>query len=791
MRVLLGVCGLGFGHSVRQSCILDVLLERGCSVVVFAFASSHAYFSKHFGGRVPVIEVKVPWVVCLADGIDWTQTHARNRSDYGAISATTNRAFASAIELLGGLPDLCISDYEPTTAQFAYLHDIPLVTIDQQSKFLGYRTQDVDGYCRNEERARLAYFFPSASQRFALSYFPLDAEADSQFDVTVLPASVRPGVHALSRLPSPPRTRSIVVYLSPYDKTGMYRDLVGVLRRFKDYEFHIYDLTATQSILPEPDCPSHLSFRCFNEQEFLRAVWRAQGVISTAGFTLLSELAYLRKPAFTVPLPTYDQHFHSDRCQRLGFGISAKGVDEGRLGQFLEQLSTYESNLRTCELTFSRQRVVDVITDVLAKHTKISRRPPSSSGPPAVSRFQSGNVHSGRSGQANLPKVALVCPGLGFIRRGHETFAQSVAELVAGSVDLHLFQGQGGDATRQLQHVRLDDPRLHDLASRADRIEIWQRSYFYNLLPHLLVGHYDVIHCTESPMAHLMVEWADRLPTRPRILYSNGGSMPPSAYPAVDYLHQYSFVAYAAGSDHFPIDRTFLIPHAVDTRRFCAAQRVTRSSAFRTSFSIPEDAYLILVVGDPNRPSKRVQWLLRALSETPPDWYVMILGQLGDDPQNLTALARHSLGPRCRFHELPNDEIFQAYAAADVLLHACLEEPFGIVFVEALTAGLPVVAADAPGHRWVLGDAACFVDGNSPEALVGALSALRTNPELRRRKVAAARELVRRRYSSEVLQQAFVAMYQTAAASRPVPRSRLADAGWTSCQASQVASDPC
>ena len=317
MRVLLGVCGLGFGHSVRQSCILDVLLERGCSVVVFAFASSHAYFSKHFGGRVPVIEVKVPWVVCLADGIDWTQTHARNRSDYGAISATTNRAFASAIELLGGLPDLCISDYEPTTAQFAYLHDIPLVTIDQQSKFLGYRTQDVDGYCRNEERARLAYFFPSASQRFALSYFPLDAEADSQFDVTVLPAIVRPGVHALSRLPSPPRTRSIVVYLSPYDKTGMYRDLVGVLRRFKDYEFHIYDLTATQSILPEPDCPSHLSFRCFNEQEFLRAVWRAQGVISTAGFTLLSELAYLRKPAFTVPLPTYDQHFHmSLTCAR-------------------------------------------------------------------------------------------------------------------------------------------------------------------------------------------------------------------------------------------------------------------------------------------------------------------------------------------------------------------------------------------------------------------------------------------------------------------------------------------
>jgi uncharacterized protein (TIGR00661 family) len=375
MKVVLGVCGLGFGHSIRQSCVLEVLLESGCSVVVFAYASSYLFFKEYFRQSVHVVNVSVPWVASSRNGIDLAEIWERNRSDLGTIFTSENRAFAEAIRLLGGLPDLCISDYEPVTAKFAYLHDVPLVTIDQQSKFLGYQTEDANGFSRNEERSRLAYFFPYAKQRLALSYLAVDAAPDPQYEVTLVPAIVRTTVRKLAERPVSPESRLVVVYLSPYDTTGRYyRELFGVLKRFKNFEFHIYDQSAARYRRKSARLPSNIVLRPFDEQGFLTAVWRARGVISTSGFTLLSELAFLGKPVFTVPFATYDQNYYSTKNQELGFGMAGRAVDEEKVGLFLERTPTFAANLRAYQHAFSRKHLRGLILDLVARHSQGASR---------------------------------------------------------------------------------------------------------------------------------------------------------------------------------------------------------------------------------------------------------------------------------------------------------------------------------------------------------------------------------------------------------------------------------
>ena len=49
--------------------------------------------------------------------------------------------------------------------------------------------------------------------------------------------------------------------------------------------------------------------------------------------------------------------------------------------------------------------------------------------------------------------------------------------------------------------------------------------------------------------------------------------------------------------------------------------------------------------------------------------------------------------------ELPHSEMWRAYAAMDVLLHCSRVEPFGLVLVEALFCGTPVVAHDGCGSE--------------------------------------------------------------------------------------------
>jgi glycosyltransferase involved in cell wall biosynthesis len=93
------------------------------------------------------------------------------------------------------------------------------------------------------------------------------------------------------------------------------------------------------------------------------------------------------------------------------------------------------------------------------------------------------------------------------------------------------------------------------------------------------------------------------------------------------------------------------------------------------------------------------------------------------------------------------------YRSSNVLLHMAIQEPFGNVYIEALTSGTPIVAHDDENTRWILEDHACLVDTNLQPLLVKTLTrAMHTPAENTARGVAFASSryswnLVARRYS--------------------------------------------
>ncbi len=107
-----------------------------------------------------------------------------------------------------------------------------------------------------------------------------------------------------------------------------------------------------------------------------------------------------------------------------------------------------------------------------------------------------------------------------------------------------------------------------------------------------------------------------------------------------------------------------------------------------------------------------------------------------------------------------NEVVRQAYAQADLFALPSRQEGFGIVFLEAMAAGLPVVAARAGGVPEVVveGETGLLVPPGDVHALAGALSSLLRNPMQRTRLGAAGRrrselftpELVARAFLDEV-----------------------------------------
>jgi glycosyltransferase involved in cell wall biosynthesis len=127
-----------------------------------------------------------------------------------------------------------------------------------------------------------------------------------------------------------------------------------------------------------------------------------------------------------------------------------------------------------------------------------------------------------------------------------------------------------------------------------------------------------------------------------------------------------------------------------------------------------------------------------------PNWACWIIG--GAQNEKESAYERH-LHETCRRLGLEDrveflgsrDDVPGLLAQADIFCHPNLgPEPFGIVVIEALYAGLPVVATDSGGAAEIVTpECGVLVPENDPEKLSQALRALVQNREMRERLSAA------------------------------------------------------
>jgi len=81
---------------------------------------------------------------------------------------------------------------------------------------------------------------------------------------------------------------------------------------------------------------------------------------------------------------------------------------------------------------------------------------------------------------------------------------------------------------------------------------------------------------------------------------------------------------------------------------------------------------------------------------------------------------------------LPDDELIVFYHSALALLFPSLYEGFGLPIVEAMTAGLPVIAGNNSSQPEAAGDAAILIDVYNIEQIAKAILDVYTKPDLRK-----------------------------------------------------------
>lgn len=186
------------------------------------------------------------------------------------------------------------------------------------------------------------------------------------------------------------------------------------------------------------------------------------------------------------------------------------------------------------------------------------------------------------------------------------------------------------------------------------------------------------------------------------------------------------------------------VPTGIPIERFSRASRPPGAD-FRRCNGIPADLPMALFVGRAAH-EKNISFLLDALPHALRDCPGLVLVIAGEGPA-LPALKKqaarlgiassvHFVGYLDRFDELPD-----CYAAADLFVFASRTETQGLVLLEAMAAGLPVLAFSALGTREIVEPRRGALPApQEPEAFGQAMAALANDPPRRREMSIAAQD---------------------------------------------------
>lgn len=228
-------------------------------------------------------------------------------------------------------------------------------------------------------------------------------------------------------------------------------------------------------------------------------------------------------------------------------------------------------------------------------------------------------------------------------------------------------------------------------------------------------NHFDLIHC-HTPVAAAITRLAakDARKKGTVVMYTTHGfhfydGAPKSS--RLYYLAEKGLIKYTDGiitinkedyeaakkfCDTYTCKAFYVHGMGVDTKKF--ADTYISKSELKNRFGIPEHAKVLLSVSEINR-NKNLETTLKAFADIKDEnLYYLICGS-GDLADYCHQLAEElGISDRVVFAGYRYD-IFEVVHIADVFLFPSLREGLGVAPIEAMSAGVPIIASDIRGVR--------------------------------------------------------------------------------------------
>jgi uncharacterized protein (TIGR00661 family) len=349
-KIVYGVSGEGSGHSSRSREMLEHLHQLGHIVKVVSYDRGYRNLKEDFdvfeteGLHIASTDNRVSKVKTFTDNL---QRLPRGHKKLNALRKDVFKAF---------LPDCVITDFEPMCAYLAHHYDLPLITIDNQHR-IRYMTYPCHKRLHAERKMTINVIramVPRPDVSLVTTFYYGDAKNDRTL---FFPPILRREVLALR----PSSADHIIVYL-----TSGFESFLNILKSFEREKFLVYGYNRN-------DQDGNLVYKPFSREGFLVDFAACKAVMATAGFTLMTEAFYLRKPYLALPMRgQFEQELNAYWLAKLKYGINLRRIRSEAVGNFLYRLPEFKMELNDYRAA-DNSAIKDKLGELLADKCALAR----------------------------------------------------------------------------------------------------------------------------------------------------------------------------------------------------------------------------------------------------------------------------------------------------------------------------------------------------------------------------------------------------------------------------------
>jgi 1,2-diacylglycerol 3-alpha-glucosyltransferase len=300
-----------------------------------------------------------------------------------------------------------------------------------------------------------------------------------------------------------------------------------------------------------------------------------------------------------------------------------------------------------------------------------------------------------------------------------------------------------------------------------DTYSLEQVTFWHHLAGHLKRDGYHFLHVQDPRLASLCRGAREKGTLSTREILANGTEESPqflAQFPRVQHLLAYHLrEALDALGWHEAPPGWFTAPNFVDVERFSPAVSQAYVEQCRAKWCIPAGAFVVGAAGALKRSHKRMDYLVHEVAAAIRSGlrlHLVLAGARERETADFIQEASALLGEHVTIlPDLPYARMPDFYRALDVFVLASLFEMMGIVFAEAMAAGVPVLAHEHPVLREVVGPGGRCIDMREAGAVGRALALLQHDADLAMLKQQA-RAHVERVFSTDVVLAKYLGFYR-------------------------------